>query len=238
MARFYPNLQFSDCWASVGDKTFYHRNGLCFFRSKPYTEFPGTDEQMIRLDLHRRAIRAWQGLSLEDQELWREYATVVAAHRPPFDDKNHISGYNLFVSAYHGFAQLGNEHIPEPKPFVPFPIFCLDFGGNGIVGDSDILLRFRLTLCGTEDYSRYRVIGKIQFEFPGRGRNPGKMRNFLSVSIPSGSVSEIIFQIQNYRSVWGLDLNAYQLHMRYILLDTVTGYRSQYHSLSALICVE
>ena len=237
MPRFYPDIQYSDCWASVGDITYYHRNGVCFFRSKPYTEFPGTAEQLVRLDLHRRAIRAWQGLDHGTQMIWREYAKPVVAHRPPFDNKGHISGYNLFVSAYHGFAQLGHEHVPEPKPFVPFPIFSLDFGGSGVVGDTDILLNFRLTLCGTDEYSRYRVIGKIQFEVPGHGRNPGKMRNFLSYSVPSGIVSDISFLVQDYESVWNLALDSYQLHMRYILLDTVTGYRSQYHSLSSLITV-
>ena len=171
------------------------------------------------------------------QERWREFATTVAAHRPPFGDRNHISGYNLFVSAYHGFAQLGNEHIPEPAPFIPFPVFCLDFGGCGAAGDSNILLRFRLTLCGTEEFARYRVLGKMQFEVPGHGRNPGKMRNFLSLSVPDASVSEVVFQVQNYRSIWGLALDTYQLHMRYLLLDTVTGYRSQYHSLSTLVSV-
>jgi hypothetical protein len=100
------------------------------------------------------------------------------------------------------------------------------------------LLQTRLTLYGTEEYSRYRVLGKIQLETPGYGRNPGKMRNFLSVSVPTGSVSDIVFLIHDYRSIWGLDLEAYQLHMRYILLDTVTGYRSQYHSLSTLVMVK
>ena len=238
MPRFYPNIQFSDCWSSVGDITYYHRNGICYFRSKAYTEFKGTSEQMVRLDLHRRAIRAWQGLDHATQMVWRSLSKNVVAHRPPFDNRNHISGYNLFVSAYHGFAQLGHEHVPEPQAFVPFPIFNLDFGGSGAVGDSDIMLQTRLTLYGTEEYSRYRVLGKIQFETPGYGRNPGKMRNFLSVSVPTGSVSDIVFLIQDYRSIWGLDLEAYQLHMRYILLDTVTGYRSQYHSLSTLVMVK
>ena len=125
MPRFYPNIQFSDCWSSVGDITYYHRNGICYFRSK----------------------------------------------------------------AYHGFTQLGHEYIPE------------------------------------------------LFETPGYGRNPGKMRNVLSVSVPCGLVSDIVFLIQDYRSIWGIDLDAYQVHMRYILLDTVTGYRSQYHSLSTLVTI-
>lgn len=41
----------------------------------------------------------------------------MAAHRPPYGDGNSISGYNLFVSAYHGFAQLGDERVPVPRRF-------------------------------------------------------------------------------------------------------------------------
>ena len=33
--------------------------------------------------------------------------------------------------------------------FVPFPIFSMDFGGIDEVGNTGILLHFRLTLCGT-----------------------------------------------------------------------------------------
>jgi len=96
-------------------------------------------------------------------------------------------------------------------------------------------LRFRLTLCGTEEFSRYRVLCKVQLAEPGLGRNPGKMRNFLSPSVPSASVSEISLSVKDCRSVLGLPLDTYQLHLRYILLDSVTGYRSQYHSLSTLV---
>ena len=50
---------------------------------------------------------------------------------------------------------------------------------------------------------------------------------------------EIEVSIPDYQHIWGLALDTYQLHMRYILLDTVTGYRSQYHSLSTLgICCQ
>lgn len=41
-------------------------------------------------------------------------AEEVEPHRPPFDHKAYISGQNLFVSAYHGFATPGNEHVPSP----------------------------------------------------------------------------------------------------------------------------
>ena len=56
-------------------------------------------------------------------------------------------------------------------------------------------------MCGTDEFSRYRVIGKIQLEVPGRDRNPGKMRNFLSYSVPSGIVSDISFLVQDYESI-------------------------------------
>ena len=230
MPRFYPNTQFSDCWSSVGNVTYYHRNGICYFRSKAYSTFAGTADQLEQQGLHQRAIRAWQRLPHNIQLQWRRLAKGVAAHRPPFGDGNSISGYNLFVSAYHGFAQLGNEHVPTPKRFVPFPIFSFDFLGASAPNLFDLQLSFRLTLCGAVDSSRYRVLGKIQIEEPGTGRNPGKMRNFLSASVPSGEVSSIDFIVPNPLP----SHTALQIHIRYLLLDTKTGYRSNYHSLSAI----
>ena len=230
MPRFYPDTLFSDCWSSVGNVTFYHRNGLCYFRSKAYSEFAGTAEQLEQKSLHQRAIKAWRGLTSKQQNKWRKYADGVAAHRPPYGDGNSISGYNLFVSAYHGFAQLGDERVPVPRRFEPFPIFSLDFVGCESVSLFDIALRFKLTLCGTDEFSRYRVLGKIQIEEPGVGCHPGKMRNYLSESVPDGASSEITFVIPRTR----LDLEMFQIHIRYLLLDSETGYRSIYHSLSAL----
>lgn len=230
MPRFYPNARFSDCWSSVGDVTFYHRNGICYFRSKAYSEFAGTPGQLEQKCLHQRAIAAWRSLSPADQNLWRRFAAGVAAHRPPFGDGNSISGYNLFLSAYHGFAQLGDEHVPSPQRFEAFPIFSLDFAGCRH-DTGKLELEFNLTLCGTDMPERYRVLGKIQLDVPGTGRNPGKMRNYLSDSVPSGKVSKIIFSVPAESR-----LDMFQIHVRYLLLDSVTGYRSQYHSLSALAC--
>ncbi len=65
----------------------------------------------------------------------------------------------------------------------------------------------------------------------GKGRNPGKMRNVLA-DRPCGSSSVNLFIDP---SIWGLSLQKYQVHARFILLDTVTGYRSQYHQQSFLI---
>ncbi len=233
MPRFRPNTVLSDCWSSVGNVTFYHRNGICYFRNKAYSEFVGTEEQLEQKNLHRRAILAWQRLPGKQQLKWRKIAIGVASHRPPFGDRNHISGYNLFVSAYHGFAQLGNEHVPIPRPFTPFPIFSMDFASCSMASLFDMELRFRLTMCGTDEPSRYRVLGKIQIEAPGIGRNPGKMRNCLSASIPTGTVSEIVFNVPRKR----FDLDMFQLHLRYLLIDSKTGYRSQYYLLATLVAI-
>lgn len=234
MPRFYSNTNFSDCWASAGNITYYHRNGICYFRSKAYSEFKGTVGQLEQKQVHHRAILAWQGLSHRQQLKWRKLAVGVAAHRPPFGDGNHISGYNLFVSAYHGFAQLGNEHVHVPRLFETFPIFSLDFEGCSMASLFDMELRFRLTMCGTDEPSRYRVLGKIQIEAPSVGRNPGLMRNYLSESVPTGAVSKVVFNVPRKR----FDIDMFQLHLRYLLIDSKTGYRSQYHSLSTLVVIQ
>lgn len=234
MPRFLPNTLLSDCWSSIGNVSFYHRNGICYFRSKAYSEFAETPEQLEQKELHHRAILAWRKLPCKQQLMWRRLAIGVSSHRPPFGDGNHISGYNLFVSAYHGFAQLGNEHIPVAKPFVPFPIFSLDFVTCSMASLFDMELRFRLTMCGMDESSRYRVLGKVQIEAPGVGRNPGKMRNYLSKSVPTGTVSEIAFNVPRKR----FDIDIFQMHVRYLLIDLKTGYRSQNHSLSSLASIQ
>jgi len=67
----------------------------------------------------------------------------VPSHRPPYDDNHHISGYNLFVSAYHGFAQLGREHVPAPQPYPQFPSAALELL-QIIPGTEVATLRYRL----------------------------------------------------------------------------------------------
>lgn len=62
------------------------------------------------------------------------------------------------------------------------------------------------------------------------GCHPGLMRNYLSQSVPDVPCSEMVFTVPRER----MDLDTFQIHARYLLLDTVTGYRSQYHSVSAL----
>lgn len=228
MPVYQPNINFSDCWSSVGNITFYHRYGKCFFRSRPAPVFPGTLWQQEHQSVHLRALEAWRSLDHQVQRQWSAYARGVTAHRPPFLKENHISGYNLFVSAYHGFATLGNEHVPAPVPFTPFPPFHAAFVSVQVVGNANLQLRFSLFVGDSEHLLRYRALGKIQLVEEGRGCHPGKLRNFLSVEASTDPLNPrtILFTIPDYRSLWNLDLPAYTLHMRYLLLDTQTGYRN------------
>ena len=228
MPVYQPNIKFSDCWSSVGNITFYHRYGKCFFRSRPAPVFPGTLWQQEHQTVHFRALEAWRSLAHQVQRQWSAYARGVTAHRPPFLKENHISGYNLFVSAYHGFATLGNEHVPAPARFAPFPPFHAVFVSAQVIGNADLQLQFSLFVGDSEQPLRYRALGKIQLVEEGRGCHPGKMRNFLSVEASTDPQNPriILFTIPDYRSLWNLDLPAYTLHMRYLLLGTQTGNRN------------
>lgn len=62
MPKFKANIFLSYCWSLVGNITFYHKNGICYFRSKPYSEFAGTSEQLENLNRHRMDIKARQSL--------------------------------------------------------------------------------------------------------------------------------------------------------------------------------
>ena len=220
MPKFHPTPIIQDCWSSIGNITFYHRNGQCFYKRKPYTQYRGTAAQLEQAQVHHRAILAWQQLPHAVQLQWRELAKSVPSHRPPYDDNHHISGYNLFVSAYHGFAQLGREHVPEPQPYPLFPISHLqllqiDSGGSS----GTVTLRCRLTLQNIDNPGRWNVSAKIQLTAPGVGCDPGKMRTYLGVR---SSENEIVFNVPHP------DTEDFQVHLRYRLVDSVTGYRNNW----------
>lgn len=226
MPRYYPNTRFSDCWGSTGSVTFYHQDGKCYWKNKPNPSFPGSAAQLQQLGVHRRALAAWKGLDNDVKEVWRSLAVDVHAHRPPFLNENHISGYNLFVSAYHGFAVLGNERIPEPQPFTPFPDFFASFQ-SALRSGSMFQLRFQLSLHGTAAPKRYRLLCKVQVTEVGKGRNPSKMRNHLSEHIGDDVAAiSVVVPTDIVRE------SEVQFHVRYLLIDTVTGYRSNYRKLS------
>lgn len=232
MPRFVPSVVISDCWGSVGDLTFYHVDGKCFYKKKAKGGFAGTPAQLEQLEVHRRALAAWRTVPQNVQEIWHEYGKGALSHKPPFDGTSHISGQNLFVSAYHGFYTLGNEHMPMPQSYVPFPIDALEFTGCARPNTEDLILRFKLTFENCQNPERYHLLMKIQLTGPGGGKKPGLMRNFLALSPCSSGDSMVEFLVKDYRGVWGLDLQEYQAHCRYVLLDRNTGYRNIHTPLS------
>lgn len=225
MPAFKPSVLFDDAFGSIGDVTFYHRNGMCYYRKRSHCVNPGTPAQTSALEVHRRALAAWRSIPHGIQLIWNRYGMEAEPHKPPFDHTAHISGQNLFVSAYHGFATLGNEHVPTPQRFVKFPPFAVKLG-DGVVSDGSLIIPAMVTLGGHKDPDSYRLLSKIQLAEPGRGCHPGLMRNFPADGSCGDEAVSIV--MPGYTDIWGIRLDKYQIHARFILLDTVTGYRSQY----------
>jgi hypothetical protein len=227
MPRYYPNTRFSDCWSSVGDVTFYHRDGVCYFRKRAICSFGGSAGQMAVSDVHHRALAAWRELSHDVQLQWNVIAASVRPHRPPFDGSAHITGHNLFVSAYHGFAQLGNEHVPVPMARRAFPPFSGEMAGCEAV-DGVLVVRFRVRMPQESEPSRYRLHTKMQLTTPGGGKRPGYMRVFVADGNCSSSDCIVEVRVPDYKTLWNLNLTSYRMHCRLSLIDTVTGYRNDW----------
>lgn len=220
MPKFHPTTLIQDCWSSIGNITFFHRNGQCYYKRKPYTQYHGTFAQLAQAQIHHRAILAWQQLPHSIQLQWRELALTVPSHRPPFDNHHHISGYNLFVSAYHGFAQLGSERIPVPQPFPQFPISHLQLLYTESENTFDALsIHCRLILHNTPNPNRWHPIAKIQLSHPGQSYRQGYMRTYVGIR---NCNNDIIFNISEP------DANGIILKLRYRLIDSITGYRNNW----------
>ena len=229
MPKFNPNALIEDCWSSIGNITFYHRGGQCFWKRKSRPAFRGTPAQLDQQQVHLRAISAWQHLDHSLQLQWNHFAKSVPSHRPPYDENHHISGFNLFVSAYHGFSQLGNEHVPVPQPFPVFPSAALEVL-EIIPGAETAAIRCRLTLADTVHPERWHLSARIQLTAPGVGCDPGKMRSCMAS--PAGPIE--IGQNTSNREVSFTAANSVisssiQAHVKYRLIDEMTGYRNNWH---------
>ena len=252
MPAYSPNLLISDCYGSAGSITFYHRDGKCRWRSKSTLSFAATPRQSAALDVHRRALAAWRTIPDTEKEIWHEIARNVPPYKPPFGYCGHISGHNLFVSAYHGFHTLGNEHIPGPMEFRPFPVFVAEFVLANAVNTSDLRITLNLSMSEANNPTRYSLLCKVQLTEAGKGCNPGRMRNFLAEdvtdTVPAGMSTEalpelskivevrtVVVTIPDYRTFLGIVSDSNSLHIRYMLIDRETGYRSRYQKLSAVI---
>ncbi|MBQ8812763.1 MAG: hypothetical protein IJZ70_10700 [Bacteroidales bacterium] len=228
MPKYLPNSRFSDCYASVGNVTFFHKNGECYYRTKAKPVFPGTAGQQIQLSIHQRGLREWRNLGHDEQLEWNALARGVRSKRPPFNTRSNISGYNLFMSAYHGLACIGDEKVPEPQPLPNFPVVYLELTSAAVLNETDLQISFRIN--GVTISDRLRIIGKIQLTAPGYSAHRGKFRNYVGILTDECNVS---FVIHDYRSVYGLDLKGYQVHLRYLLIDAESGHRSRENSLTA-----
>ena len=164
--------------------------------------------------------------------LWHEYGKGAEPHKPPFDGKAHISGQNLFVSAYHGFATLGNEHTPAPMPFEKFPPYAIELM-DGTRNAGRLVIPVKVTIAEGLDAGRYRLLAKLQLTKPGKGKHPGLLRNFLA-NAQCGS-EEVKIIVPDYVGIWRLDLDEYQVHGLFVLLDAVTDYRSQEQPYSTIV---
>lgn len=233
-----PNSRFSDCWSSVGEVTFFHRNGACFWKKRAHPKFPGTPAQLEHQAVHLRALDAWRGLAPMVQERWNELAVPVVSHRPPFKKDHHISGHNLFVSAYHGFAQLGDEHIPVPQVYEEFPVFVCEYDSATVENGTDLRIRLRIKMDESEIIpARYRVAVRIQLARPEAGRQPGFLRSFVASGNCTSDDCIVEIFIPDYRDIWKLNLDSYQVHLRYFLIDSKTGYRNIFKRKSFLMAV-
>ena len=230
MPKYKPSLLFSDCYASVGNITFFHIDGECFYKTKARPVFPGTAGQQVQLSIHQRGIREWKNLDHDEQLEWNALAKTVRSKRPPFNTSTHISGYNLFMSAYHGLACIGDERVPEPQPLPDFPVVYLKLTSTAVLNETDLQISFRIN--GDTISDNLRIIGKIHLTTPGCGCHQGKFRNYIGIVNDNRHVS---FTMHNYRSICNLDLKEYQVHMKYFLIDANSGHRSKEKPLSISI---
>ena len=238
MPRYVPNKVITDCWSSAGSVTFFHINGVCYYKNRGSHTFQESELQLEHLELQRRALAAWRSLPFETQLIWNELALPVVSHRPPFDGSSHISGCNLFTSAYHGFAQLGDEHIPSPAAYEEFPIVWIGLDSADEVEAGTLRMKLRTKLEGNVISTRYRLHVRIQLTSPGMGRNGGKMRAFVAEANCTSTDCIVTVLVPDYKTIWGLDLQSYQVHCRYLLIDTQTGYRNIFRKKSFLMEVQ
>ena len=227
MIESFPNVLVSDVYGSAGGVTVYHRDGKVCLRRRSRARYPGTAAQLEHLAVHRRALAAWRGVPHEVQLVWNEFAQEVEPHRPPFDHSSWISGQNLFVSAYHGFAVLGRERVPEACRFEGFPSAVVE--GVSAVEVEDVL-ELRLSVAGVEDAdcSRYWLYGQVQLSDYGFGTSSKlKWRSVLADG--DCSSAPVVMRVPQWREIWrnvGC-AKRFSLHWRFVLIDGVTGYRSQ-----------
>ena len=79
---------------------------------------------------------------------------------------------------------------------------------------------------------RYRLYTRLRLTDPGRGYGVKGMRGFLAEGNCSQQMSIIT---PEYTEIWNLTGERFQIQAMCILLDSETGYRSQYQRTTAVI---
>lgn len=231
MPAFRPSILLSDAYGSAGNLTYYHRNGRCYTRRRVRASYPGTASQLDHLAIHRRALAAWASLDSDVQKQWNSFETTAEPHRPPFDHKAHISGNNLFVSAYHGFALTQNEHVPEPQAFLAPPPFAVSFD-QAVIESGVLQLLVDAHVSPDLEPERYRLYARLRLTDPGKGYGVRGMKGFLAEGDCS---SRMTISIPGYEEKWGLGGEGIQVQAMCILLDSATGFRSQHQRTIAVL---
>ena len=233
--EFKPSVLVSDVFGSAGDVTAVHRDGKTFLRKRRSGEVALTPAQVAHLEVHRRALAAWRSVPQSMQEVWHEYAREAEPHRPPFDHSSWISGQNLFVSAYHGFHTLGMEHVPEPVRCESFPPFAVS-AMSASVEDGALVLRLSVAGLELAEASRYWLYGRLQLTEVGKGVSSQVSRKSVMASGPC-SVLPVSVLVEDWLELWPavVGLSSFRMHGSFVLLDSVTGYRSQRKSISDVV---
>ena len=233
--EFKPSVLVSDVFGSAGDVTAVHRDGKTFLRKRRSGEVALTPAQVAHLEVHRRALAAWRSVPQSVQEVWHEYAREAEPHRPPFDHSSWISGQNLFVSAYHGFHTLGMEHVPEPVRCESFPPFAVS-AMSASVEDGALVLRLSVAGLELAEASRYWLYGRLQLTEVGKGVSSQVSRKSVMASGPC-SVLPVSVLVEDWLELWPavVGLSSFRMHGSFVLLDSVTGYRSQRKSISDVV---
>ena len=117
-------------------------------------------------------------------------------------------------------------------PFDNFPPYSIDLR-DAHVESGILVIPAVVVLGGEENPGRYRLLAKLQLATPGKGCHTGMLRDYLADASCDSSVVHI--RVPDYASIIGSGSNTCQVHGRFILLDNVTGYRSQYQQKSFLL---
>ena len=67
------------------------------------------------------------------------------------------------------------------------------------------------------------------------GRNAGYLRSHIAAGNCTATDCIVEVPVADYVRKWNLSLSQYQVHCRYLLIDTQTGYRCNYRRTSFLV---